>query len=371
MATEVQRRDVYTAPQHFSIKEDAGARVHSSAFFVIGAIARHLRLVCLLPIALGVMFVLPSYVFGRNYVARSSFLPELGNANTQRLAGLAAQLGISVGNMGGGETLDSYVEIAQSRTVLGEAAKRRYLLPKVGLFGQEREGTLLDFYHVSAPTEGQRLQLAVKALGSAVEVKALTKSGLVTLATTAPSRELAEAINRNILDAINAFNLNKRQTRASNERKFVAERLQAARAEVDTAEGALRNFLASNRQYQGSPQLTLEYSRLQRRLDLFQQVYASLAQAHEQARIEEVRNTPVITLVDRPEGSASVKRSRRQTAILGFALGGLLAVMIATLLEWYAKLRERSPEEIEHLRTELGPLGRFLRDPPVRRREAR
>lgn len=364
MATEVQRREIYSAPQHFTIREDDGARVHNSAMLVISAIAKHLRLIAVVPILTAIIVLLPSYVFGRDYEAHSSFLPELGNPSTQRLAGLAAQLGVAIGNASGGETLDSYVEIAQSRTVLGEVAKRTYQLPKVGLFGQARTGTLLDFYHASAPNEAQRLQLAVKALQSHVAVSASTKSGLITVDTKAPSRELAEAINRNILDAINSFNLSKRQTRASAERQFVSERLNAAKAEVDSAEGAVRSFLASNRQYQGSPELSLEYSRLQRRLDLVQQVYVGLAQSYEQARIEEVRNTPVITLVDRPEGSATVARSRRQMAMLSLAAGLVLAIIIATAEESLNRLRARSPDELAAIKTDLGPIAKLLRIAP-------
>ena len=361
MATEVQRREIFSSPQHLTIQDDDGARIQSTALHVIGAIARHLRLVCALPVLCALVLVLPSYVFGRDYVAHSSFLPELGNPSTQRLAGLAAQLGVSLGNTSGGETLDSYVDIAQSRSVLSDVVQERYQLPKTGLFGEARTGTLVDFYHASGQTEPQRIQLAVQALQSHISVLASPKSGLITVDTKAPSRELAEAINRNILAAINAFNLSKRQTRASSEREFVSERLKAAKAEVDTAEAAVSNFLASNRQYQGSPQLSLEYSRLQRRLDLVQQVYVGLAQSYEQARIEEVRNTPVITLVDPPEGSATVARSRRQLAMLGLAAGLLLAVIIATALESFAKFRRMPTDELVEIASQLGPLGKLLR----------
>ena len=67
--------------------------------------------------------------------------------------------------------------------------------------------------------------------------------------------------------------------------------------------------------------LTLDYARLQRRVELGQQVYSTLALSYEQARIDEVRNTPLLILIDRPEGSARRYGSRAKDAIIWFLIG--------------------------------------------------
>jgi uncharacterized protein involved in exopolysaccharide biosynthesis len=46
--------------------------------------------------------------------------------------------------------------------------------------------------------------------------------------------------------------------------------------------------------------LSFVYDRLVNNVTLRQQIYTSVAQAYEQARIDEVRDTPVITVVEAP-----------------------------------------------------------------------
>ena len=54
----------------------------------------------------------------------------------------------------------------------------------------------------------------------------------------------------------------------------------------------------------GSPELALEEQRLERAVVMRQQVYTTLVQLYEQVRLDALRNTPVITVVEPPEVAA-------------------------------------------------------------------
>jgi uncharacterized protein involved in exopolysaccharide biosynthesis len=54
----------------------------------------------------------------------------------------------------------------------------------------------------------------------------------------------------------------------------------------------MQAFLQANRQWANSPDLTFQHDRLERDIALRQQVYTTLVQSFEQARISEVRDTP-------------------------------------------------------------------------------
>jgi uncharacterized protein involved in exopolysaccharide biosynthesis len=212
------------------------------------------------------------------------------------------------------------------------------------------------------PKDDRRQYLldAIEAMRNRIDVSTDMNARTLVIKTTADDPELAEFINGRVLELINRFNLERRRNQASEEMRFTEERLQAARHELERAEASLEQFLEQNRTYEQSPQLRFEYSRLQRRLDLRQQVYTSLAEAHEQARIEAVRNTPVITIVESPDGSAE-QVSSLVAVVLGAAVVGLVAgVAIAFLIEYWRDRKQTNPEEYAQFQDAVTKLKRAL-----------
>lgn len=310
------------------VTPDAGATLRVSTTSMLTLVIRHLRTLILVPIGVATLAVLYVLLIGRTYQADSSFTPESSSSALQRVAGLAAQFGVAIGGGNSGESVDFYAELVQSRSILEDVVNARYFYRRQGLFAGRDSivGTLMDVYRVGGKTPEARLNAAIRTLNANLAVRTNARSSIVRISVIAPSAELAESINANLLKAVSDFNVAKRQTRAASEREFVAERLRLAREELQSSEAALESFLQGNRRYEDSPQLVVQYGRLQRQVDLRQQVANTLAQAFEQSRIEEVRNTPVITVVERPEGAARPARTLRRAALLGGLVGGLLTL---------------------------------------------
>ena len=87
-------------------------------------------------------------------------------------------------------------------------------------------------------------------------------------------------------------------------------------------------FIDQNSRWMDSAQLTFDHDRLQREVMMRQQIVTSLSQSFEQARIDEVRDTPVITIVERPEAPVYPNpRNLYVKGLLGIVLGALLAVL--------------------------------------------
>jgi uncharacterized protein involved in exopolysaccharide biosynthesis len=163
------------------------------------------------------------------------------------------------------------------------------------------------------------------------------------------------------LSLVNDFNLNKRQSQAKAERVFVEGRLAEARGELDSAESAVARFLEANRRIDESPRLKADLARLQRRVDLDQQVYLTLAQGLESSRLDEVRNTPVITIIDEPEGSARKAGRLLVVLILGFVVGAMLGIGAVLWIGYVKRERIENPSEYGEfkgaLNETLGALG--------------
>lgn len=299
---------------------------------------RHRRLLLGLPVAAFAVSILLSYLLGVGYASRSSFMPQPRDATGSRISALAAQFALfGGGGSGSSESVEFYAQLLRSRELLTQAVLSRYSTPGDG--ADSLRGTLVELWQVRGADSAARARAAAERLDHQLSISTSREASTVTMVARAETPELAVQINRRLLQLVSEFNSQKRRSRAVAEREFTAARLREAQQELDVVEVMQRRFLEQNREYTASPQLRFEAARLERRVSLRQEVYQSLAQSYEQVRIEEVRDTPVITVVDRPEFFIHRARSRLTDAIVWGLLASILA-LVATLT-WEYLERER------------------------------
>jgi uncharacterized protein involved in exopolysaccharide biosynthesis len=287
---------------------------------------RHRRLVgglSLLGVALAVGITLP---LPRSFTSRSGFMPQT-RSPTAALSGLAAQFGLALPTSEGGQSPTFYADLLESRTILGTVVDSPFEYQTVD--GPTRS-TLVELYKSKGKSPALRREAAIRNLQGDVEASTVQKTGMVNLEVRANRPELAQQINQRLVDLVNQFNLRTRQSQAGKEREFTERRLAEVRQDLRTAEDRLQRFLQRNRDYRNSPELTFQVDRLQREVDMQQQLFTTLAEAYEQAKIEEVRDTPVITVVQSPE--LPVRPDSRwlvAKALLGLLLGFFLGAGLA------------------------------------------
>jgi uncharacterized protein involved in exopolysaccharide biosynthesis len=325
-----------------------------SVLNLVNFLLRHPRLVFGLPLLVAIATVLISLVITPSFTAESKFGTQKGTgAGQNRFAGIAAQFGIDLGaSSGSGEPLEFYVELLTSQQLLRKAAATTYEFREPES-NRTIKGNLVQLYGIKGSSPDAQLRAASLKLKRNISVFPNPRSGLVTLRTGAPWGGLAVALNERLLELVNEFNLQQRQEQASQERQFVDSRVEVAQRELAAAENALKEFNQSNRVIGGSPQLQYEQARLQRGVDLRQQVYVSLAQAYEQARIEEMRNTSVITTVEPPIGTATRRGGVITNGVLALFAGLVVGILLAVLIEYYRHEAEQDPRAAAELRQHL------------------
>lgn len=323
---------------------------------------RSIVLVPLLFMAVGVFLTMQS---PRTYRADGAFvLQDAGNGGARaRVSGLAAQFGVSVPS-GGGDVPQLYADLLVSRRFLTQLAETRYTFTAGG---KRYSGTPAQLFAVDAGNPQTTRRKTVELLRGMVNAEVNPMTGVVGFAVSTPWPALSEQVGKQLLDLVAQFNLSTRQSQAAAERRFTEGRLNEAARELRAAENALEGFLESNRRMDNAPQLMLRRERLQRDIAQRQAVYAMLSQSYEQARIDEVRDTPVFTVIEGPAGSARPEpRGTVTRALLMLLLGLMVAVGIAFWREMLRTARERqAPELNEFLRLRdesLGPLARRRRD---------
>lgn len=311
-------------------------REEVSLLSLANVLLRHRWLLLGLPAALLLLVSACNLTQPPSYTSGGSFLPQTGGGGSQlgRLAGVASQFGVSVPTAEPGQGPAFYAELFRSRALLESAATTTYSVPDPEA-DSARSGDLVALLGIEAPSRDRAVAGAVDRLEEAVSVQTGPETGLVEFSVTMPSPALAEAVADRLLELVNEFNVKVRQSRAREEREFVEGRLEEAREDLEEAEDRLERFLENNRRYENSPRLRFQEQRLQRQVELRQQVVTSLAQSLEEARIEAVRSTPVISVVTSPDRPLQPDpRNLLRDGLLALFLGGLLAVGLALVWEY-------------------------------------
>jgi len=311
-----------------------------SIFRALSALLRQRVLVLGWVVLLAVIGGSWAFLRQRVYSSSSSFMPE---GRQSAAGGLAAQLGILLPGTAGTESPQFYADLLRSNEILGATVATAFTVP-----GSVRPTTLVDLYDAKGATAALRREDAIDHLADALDVSVSARTNVVTVRVMASSAELAQLINRRLLSLLSDFNLRRRQSRASEERRFAEERLTTVKGELRVSEDRLQSFLQSNRDYQNSPSLVFSYERLQADVTLLRQVVTTLQQSLEQAKIEEVRDTPTVTLVESPSLPARPDpRGAVKFALIGAFLGALLGMAIAFVRETLANPYVRSTSDYE------------------------
>jgi capsule polysaccharide export protein KpsE/RkpR len=235
---------------------------------------------------------------------------------------------------------------------------------------QERGGrriAFLDLFRIAGNSEKRRVEEGVRQLQTIVKPSIVRTTGVVEVSVATEWQSVSLAIANELLIGVNQFNQRTRQGQAAEERKFVEGRLALAASDLRAAEDRLQDFLKTNRQFTGSPDLTFERDRLGRDVTLKQQVFTSLTQSYEEVRIREVRDTPVITVIETPSvPTLPEPRRRLARVLLGLIVGALFGAFLAFVSGAIARRRQEGDSEANEFVNTLGEvkgkmLGRFRR----------
>jgi uncharacterized protein involved in exopolysaccharide biosynthesis len=294
--------------------------------WIVAVLLRGRRLILALAVLGFVVSMIVAIFRMTYYTVTFSFVPQTAQdqSRSNGLASLAGQFGINLGAVGGqGPSAQLYGDLLSTREILGAVAQDTV----VDASGAHVPLSL--FLHAKGENAAVRTENTVRILrdrvvGSSVATRT---SGIISVTVRTQSPQASLTIADRLLAALNEFNVDKRRSQATEERRFTEGRLAAARASLRQAEDALQSFLQTNRQYAGSPELTFQKERLERELSLQQQVVTGLAQQYEDARIREVRDTPVFTVLESPVLPVLPDpRGRATTVVLG-TLGATLIGM--------------------------------------------
>ncbi len=304
---------------------------------LIGTVAARWRLIVLMAVTGAVVAAAWALLATPRFRATGRYALEERNplAMSAGIAALAGQLG--AGSLTGARSLQFYAEVLVGRDLLEEIALDTF--PDPARAGAR--APLIDILRVGPDSPRKRLSAAVLRLGRLITTSTNDRTGTITLDVVMPDAELAADVGSRLYQELEHFNAETRGSAARRRREFADRELTRARGELAGAEGGMRQFLEANRDGLNTPRLAFLRQQLQRKIELATELYSQFARELEEARIDEVRDTPVFTIVERPEAPAYREFPRRvRMVLLGGFLGAALAMawVIAGFIGWSARV---------------------------------
>lgn len=288
---------------------------------VTGVVQANRRLFVVAPLALALIGALIALFTPVTYTSTASFMPAMASRAGGALASLGAQFGLALPGNDPSQSPAFYVDLLQSEVLLHQILQREYQLTP-----SSPKRSLAALYAVEGATPAEREYNTIRKLKKEITPAANQKTGLVKVDVRGPSAFLAQQVATELLGALDRFNNERRKTSARAERQFTEDRLRTVTDELRRAEEQLADFRTRNLEFSSASRLRLEETRLSRNVALYTQLQASLSQAFEQARIDEVRDTPLISPVEAP--SLPVRRDSRGLVRL-ILTGAVLGLMLA------------------------------------------
>jgi len=259
----------------------------------------------------------------RQYRTTATLLPEGSEANMSGLAAAASQFGLRMPSGGSAWTPAVYHRMLQTVAFYRSIAHDSITVT-------ERGGAsiaLIDLLKIEGATPQIRHEKAQRRLVLLVAARELKTVGSVEVAVSTEWPSVSLALANTIVAQLETMALSTRQGQASAERRFIDTRVTEALRGMRDTEQRLVVFNERNR-IATAPGLVLSRERLQRDLSIRSQVYTTLLQSQEELRVREARDTPMLTVLERP--ALPVLPESRRTALKG-AIGGMTGGLVILL----------------------------------------
>ncbi|MGA9294233.1 MAG: hypothetical protein WBV81_16680 [Ignavibacteriaceae bacterium] len=231
------------------------------------------------------------------YESTVTILPDYGNKNTSlgQISDLAAMAGVKVGE---GAPTEIYQVLVTSESVLDPVIYKKYSTKEY-----KDSVNLIQYFDItpdnSLSPELQKRKMFIKAFDRlskghlATDLDRITK--VLNIKVTMPESELSALVANNIVESLDHYIRTKRKSYASEQRFYIEKRLMQVKDSLTAAENKLKNFREENRLV-ASPALLLEQGRLLRNADIQQAVFIELNKQLEIAKIDEIKETPVLNV---------------------------------------------------------------------------
>ncbi len=252
-----------------------------------------------------------------------TILPEYGSKSSTlgQFSELAAIAGV---NLGEASPTEIYQNLISSELVLGNVIYAKY---------QTKEFSdpvnLIEYFEINENDEKPAIQKRKNFLvlykilleaRIATDIDRMTK--ILNVTVTMPEAQLSADVSNKLVQSLDLYIRTQRKSYATEQSFYLERRIEQVKDSLITAENKLKSFREQNRITSQSPNLLLEEGRLFRNVEILQAVYIQLTKHLEIAKIDEIKDAPVLNVKEfakNPVKKAGPKRASSLIIIMFFS----------------------------------------------------
>ena len=295
------------------------------------------------------------------YLTTTQFVYQSSTKQTGNLSAIAALAGISMG--GTPEDGSVYMEdIIKSRDFLSQIINREWLIADTNKIADTLTPiTLKDFWEIEIDStiNDKENALEVTMIYKIHKYKYIRyqqdkKTGIISLITQFEDPKLSLDFNKALFEELNNTLLHKMHFKASENRKFIEDRLTEIKGDLRRSEETLLRFKQQNRSW-NDPSIQLQESRLLREVTINQELALQLQKQYELAKIEEAKDMPLLDVIESPRRALSHSKPKPKIVLAIGAVGGIiLSLAFVLLFDVFRTERKTLLEQVEKAKRDLG-----------------
>jgi uncharacterized protein involved in exopolysaccharide biosynthesis len=297
-------------------------------------VAEQLKIIVLVPILtlfLGVTYTkfIKQPLYSSNVTI---LLPDNQSNNMSGLAGLASQFGVNVPSVSQADlsNIGLLPQLIKSRTFAEKLFNKEFYSKKYN-----KKINLLSLItneiNINELNKEKFIISGLSELNGMLKFSEDRNSSIKTISVTTSEPIFAKELADVVLDELEKLNLLYKSQNANKKAEFIENRISSVLEGLNQSEIKLKAFNERNRQL-SSPSLMLEQERIQREVDVQKQVYLTLKQQSELAKIELVQESSIIQVLDKAQipleaFNINVTKVAISSIIIGLIIGLVLGLL--------------------------------------------
>jgi uncharacterized protein involved in exopolysaccharide biosynthesis len=297
----------------------------------------------------------------RFYETTTKFVYQSSAKQTGNLSALAALAGISMST--GSDDGSAYMEdIIKSTDFLLQFTDREWFIADTNkVLDTLAPITLEQFWKIEVDSIAHNREKILQSIiiGRILKKKYVKyeqdkKTGIISLITSFEDPKLSHDFNVAVFEELNNTLLHKMRFKASENRKFIEERLEEIKADLRRSEEILLRFKQQNRSW-NDPSIQLQESRLLRDVTINQELALQLQKQYELAKIEEAKDMPLLDVIESPRRALGYSKPRPKIILVAGVFGGIVLGLLAALgFDLWRTEKKTLMEQVQKAQKELG-----------------